>query len=284
MGYIDLHVHSNASDGTQSPAQVVAYAASKNLDAIALTDHDTTDGLAEAKATAQSFSLELISGIEMSCVYEGTEIHILGLYINEHDQGLISGLSDIRRIRDERNQLIIHRFQEDGIAIEEEDLIFENPNTVITRSHFARALTEKGYTSSRKQAFEQYLQYGGRYCERREETSPELAMSLLKSADAFPVIAHPLQYHMGYEQIEQLIVMLKEMGLCGIEVYHSSHTQSQSRRLKEIALRQHLLPSGGSDFHGSNKPDIDIGVGRGGLRISHLLLEDIKEACNGRII
>lgn len=285
MGMIDLHVHSTASDGTLSPSEVVACALSKRLDAIALTDHDTVDGLSEAENAARGTSLELIPGIEMSCVYEGTEIHILGLFIDKDSPALLDGLTNIRRIRNERNEQMLARFQEDGFLITKEDLTAGNPDTIITRAHFARVLTEKGYTKDRRQAFEQYLGYGGRYCNRKEVTKPATVMDILSRAGAFPVIAHPIQYHMGYRQIEEMVVRLKEMGLQGIEVYHSSHNQHESGKLKEMAVKHKLLPTGGSDFHGANKPDIDIGCGRGGLRLSHLLLEDIKEAHNhGRII
>lgn len=284
MGFIDLHVHSDVSDGTLSPAQVVAYAASKGLDAMALTDHDTVDGVEEARKAAEGLSMELIPGIELSCMYAETEIHILGLYIQDKSPRLLDGLVNIRRIRDERNQRMLSRFQEDGFSITEQDLISGNPHTVITRAHFARVLTEKGYAANRNQAFDRYLRYGGRYCSRKEHTTPEMAMDILTGSDAFPVLAHPMQYHMGYQQIEQLLLLLKDLGLAGVEVYHSSHNQCQSGTLKDLARRHHLLPSGGSDFHGSNKPDIDIGTGRGGLRISHLLLDDIKEAHHGRVI
>ena len=285
MGFIDLHVHSNASDGTMSPSEVVAYAISKGLDAIALTDHDTIDGIAEAEEAARGTALELVPGIEMSCMYETTEIHILGLFIEKINPALLHGLTDIRRIRTERNERMLRRFQEDGFAITMEDLTAGNPDTIITRAHFAKALTEKGYTSSRNQAFDKYLTYGGRYCVRREVTTPELVLKILTSSGAFPVIAHPMLYDMGYAQIEDMVARLKEMGLQGIEVYHSSHNQHESGKLREMARRQHLLPSGGSDFHGANKPDIDIGCGRGGLRLSHLLLNDIKEAHNhGRTV
>ncbi len=288
MGFVDLHVHSNASDGTLSPSEVVALALSKGLGAIALTDHDTVDGLEEAIKAARGTSLTLVPGIEMSCVVEtplSAEIHILGLFLDKDNPALLQGLTDIRRIRDDRNHSMLQKLQEDGIGITWEDLTGGNPDTIITRAHFARALTEKGITASHKQAFDQYLKYGGRYCVRKEITTPERVMEILTSSGAFPILAHPMQYHMGYAQIEELAVRLKALGLRGIEVYHSSHNQLQSRKLKEMAKRLNLLPSGGSDFHGGNKPDIDIGRGRGGLLISHLLLNDIKEAhIHGRTV
>lgn len=284
MNYVDLHVHSNASDGTMSPEEVVAYAASKQLKAIALTDHDTVAGLPRAKRAAAGFPLELIPGIECSCFYEGTEIHILGLYIDDTAPSLVNGLKHFVRIRESRNENMLKRFQEDGFAITMEDLTCGNPDTVITRAHFARVLTEKGYVSSMDKAFDKYLQYGGRYCTRKEMVTPDQVMELLRQSGAWISLAHPMQYHMGYGQIEALVSQLTELGLNGLEVYHSSQNPYQSSKLKEIAKKYGLLPSGGSDFHGSNKPDINIGTGRGGLRISYSLLKDIKEAHYGRTV
>lgn len=284
MNYVDLHVHSNASDGTMSPEEVVAYAASKQLKAIALTDHDTVAGISRARKAAQDYLIELIPGIECSCFYEGTEIHILGLYIDETAPALLDGLKHFVQIREARNENMLKRFQEDGFDITVEDLTHGNPDTVITRAHFARVLTEKGYVASMDKAFDKYLQYGGRYCTRKEMVTPAQVMELLRQSGAWISLAHPMQYHMGYAQIETLVSQLVEMGLNGLEVYHSSQNPYQSSKLKEIAKKYGLLPSGGSDFHGSNKPDIDIGTGRGGLKISYSLLKDIKEAHHGRTV
>ncbi len=278
MNYVDLHVHSNASDGTLSPSEVVSYAVSKQLKAIALTDHDTTRGIPEARRAAADSPLELIPGIELSCFYADTEIHILGLYIDDACPALKEGLNHLVQIRKMRNETMLSRFQEDGFDITLEDLRHGNPDTVITRAHFARVLTEKGYVPSMDKAFTKYLQYGGRYCNRKEVVTPAQSMELLRQAGAFPCLAHPMQYHLGYSQIETLVSQLKDMGLKGLEIYHSSQNPYQSSRLKEIAKKFGLLPSGGSDFHGANKPDIDMGTGRGGLRISYALLKDIKTA------
>ena len=150
--------------------------------------------------------------------------------------------------------------------------------TVITRAHFARALVEKGYASSMEKAFQGYLQYGGKYCLRKELITPERAMKVLTGNQAFPALAHPGLYRLGWEATEDLIAYLTELGMKGLEVYHSSHNSFQSGKLRTLARQYGLLPTGGSDFHGSNKPDISIGTGRGGLRLSDLLLEDIEKA------
>ena len=278
MNCVDLHVHSTASDGTLSPFQVVAHAAERNLKAIALTDHDTVSGIPKARSASSQYPVELVPGIELSCLYKTIEIHILGFYIDETNPVLLEGLNHMVQIRERRNLEMLKRFQEDHINITMEDLKQNNPDTIVTRAHFARVLTEKGYVSSRDKAFHKYLEYGGRYCSRKEVVTPEQSMKLLTGSGAWPCLAHPMQYHLGYEQIETLVSQLKEMGLKGIEVYHSSQNPHQSAMLQKIAKKYELLPSGGSDFHGANKPDIEMGIGRGGLKISYSLLKDIKES------
>lgn len=279
MNFVDLHTHSTASDGTLSPEDVVSRAVEADLKAIALTDHDTIDGIARAKKAGRDLGLEVIPGMELSCIYQGTEIHILGFFADETDEELAGRLSDLRRVRDRRNETMLKRFQEDGFAITWEDLIHGAPDTVITRAHFARVLTEKGYVSSPSQAFDRYLQYGGPYCTRKETVTPEQVMELMRDCRLWSCLAHPMQYRLGYDQVEQLALYLKGLGLRGLEVYHSSHHQPQSARLQVIARKLGLLPSGGSDFHGANKPDISLGTGlKHNLEIPYLLLETLKAA------
>lgn len=276
MNFIDLHVHSNASDGTLTPARVVELAAQKGLSAIALTDHDTIEGIPEALEAAKSLPLEVIPGIELSCVYQGEEIHILGLYVDLADKNFIADTDTLKDIRMKRNTEMIHRFQNAGIEITLSEVQGGNPDTVITRAHFARVLLEKGYVKNMDQAFKKYLSYSGPYCPRKEKITPEHAMKMLRDCKASPILAHPYQYHLGDKKTEELVSYLKDMGLHGLEVYHSSNNQYESGKLKKLAKKYQLFPTGGSDFHGANKPDIDLGTGRGGLRISALLLDDIK--------
>lgn len=277
MSYIDLHVHSNASDGTLSPSQVVKEAKKAGLSAIALTDHDTTAGIEEAVHAGETLGIRVIPGVELSCVYQGKEIHILGLFVNYQDASFVRELNQLLSVRRWRNEEMLRRFQADNFDITMEDLMAGNPDTVITRAHFARALKEKGYASSMADAFQTYLQYGGKYCLKKELITPEHAMKVLTDNHAFPALAHPVQYKLEWEALDTLIASLTKLGLMGLEVYHSSQSPAQSRTLRSIARKYSLLPTGGSDFHGSNKPDISIGTGRGGLHISHLLLEDIEK-------
>ena len=276
MDIVDLHVHSSASDGTLAPAEVTALALETGLCAYALTDHDTTDGIDEAVDAAAGTGLEVVPGTELSCLYEGTEIHMLGLFLDHHAPELGNALAGLRSDRERRNEEMIRRFQNDGFRISLEDLTAEEPDAVITRAHFARALVKKGYVSSMEQAFRSYLDHGKKYCPPKQTVAPEEAIRLIRSAGGFPALAHPIQYKLGWKKTEALILALKEAGLMGVEVYYSSHTQNDSMKLREICRRLDLLPTGGSDFHGSNKPDISLGFGRGRLRVSALLLEDIK--------
>lgn len=278
MNLVDLHVHSSASDGTLSPSEVVSLAAEKGLAAIALTDHDTTAGIGEALAAAAGASLSLVPGVELSCNYEGKEIHMLGLFIDHQSPRLMDALSRMRQIREARNVTMLELFCRNGFQLSLQDLTKDREDTVITRAHFARALVEKGYVTSMDQAFKKYLVCGGPYCPPREKMIPEEAVSLILEAKGFPAIAHPLLYKLGWSKTEEMISSLKEAGLKGVEVYYSSHNQYESGRLKELSKKYGLLPTGGSDFHGSNKPDISIGTGRGGLRVSSLLLDDIRNS------
>ena len=276
MGFVDLHVHSNASDGTFSPSQVVELAKNAGLDAFALTDHDTTAGVPEALEKGRDLNIEVIPGIEVSSSFDGTEIHILGLFVNSDDPVLAAMLEKMRISRGRRNEKMLENLAADGISFTKEELCGDNPDTIITRAHIAHALVAKGICSGMDQAFKKYLQYGGRYCPQKEHLSPEEVVKTLISNGAFVALAHPFQYKFGDKKTEELIAHMADLGMNGLEVYHSSNNKLESMKLQEMAVRHHLLPTGGSDFHGGNKPDISIGTGRGGLRVSSLLLEDIK--------
>lgn len=276
MGFVDLHVHSNASDGTFSPSQVVELAKNAGLDAFALTDHDTTAGVPEALEKGRDLNIEVIPGIEVSSSFDGTEIHILGLFVNSDDPVLAAMLEKMRISRGRRNEKMLENLAADGISFTKEELCGDNPDTIITRAHIAHALVAKGICSGMDQAFKKYLQYGGRYCPQKKHLSPEEVVKTLISNGAFVALAHPFQYKFGDKKTEELIAHMADLGMKGLEVYHSSNNKLESMKLQEMAVRHHLLPTGGSDFHGGNKPDISIGTGRGGLRVSSLLLEDIK--------
>ena len=276
MKLIDLHVHSTAADGSLTPTEVVTRAAGLGLTAMALTDHATVSGIDEALKAAKDLDMEVIPGIEVSCIYKEKEIHILGLYIDHTNPELLSFLKEASRKRYDRNMEMLAAFNKDGFEITVEDLHCGNPKTVITRAHFARALLKRGYVSSVDQAFRKYLNPDRPYYRSRELITPEEVLNALQAAGGFPVLAHPLQYKLGWAGTEELVSMLKEHGLCGLECFHSSNNQDESGKLRKLAKKYALAPTGGSDFHGAAKPDIEIGSGRGGLRVSALYLDDIK--------
>lgn len=277
MQYIDLHVHSNASDGTLTPTEVVTLAIQKNLAAIALSDHDTVKGVEEAIQAAKGTDLEVIPATELSCYYQGIEIHILGLYVNYKDPIFLAELERLEQARFQRNLDMIELFRKDGIDITLEDLQAGNPNSIITRAHFARVLVQTGICKDKNAAFEHYLGVGCPYYLPKPQVTPEHSLPLIIHAGGIPILAHPMLYHMGWEQVEELIRYLIPLGLKGIEAYHSSNYIQQSDRLRSLAQKFNLLVSGGSDFHGANKPDIDLGTGRGGLRVTEHILEEIKK-------
>ncbi len=276
MDWIDLHVHSSASDGTLSPSEVTRLAFQTGLRAYALTDHDTISGIDEAVKAADGCKLEVIAGIELSCPYKEKEIHILGLYIDSQCEELKEALSSLRAQRRERNEALLLHFNRDGFPVTKEDLIGDGDAGVITRAHFARALLKKGCVSSMDQAFRSYLDQGKKYYLPKKTIPPREALRLIRRAGGFPALAHPLQYKLGWKMTEELILSLKEQGLAGVEAYYSSHTLNDCLRLRDICRRHGLLPTGGSDFHGDNKPDIKLGRGRGRLYVPISLLEDIK--------
>lgn len=304
MRFIDMHLHTTASDGSCSPSEVCQLAIDKGLAAIAITDHDTVDGVAEAISYAKRHNASLTSGadsdgsgngsgfssssdrhitvvpgIEMSAVYHGVEIHILGFYMDYTDPKLISRLAAIKQARYDRNEAMCSRFRADGIDMTMERLQHGNPDTVVTRAHFARILIADGICRDMNQAFKKYLGKKSKYYIPTPDIPAEEAMELINTYGKAAFVAHPLLYGFGYKQIEEMLDELKSCGLAGLEVYHSSNNSYESGKLREIARAHGLLISGGSDFHGAAKPDISVGSGRGGLRITEAVFHDIKNYC-----
>lgn len=279
---IDLHVHSNISDGTLTPAQVVDLAVKAGLKAIALTDHDTILGIEEALTRAkhyqqQGIDFTLIPGVELSVGYKKKDVHILGLFIDYHNEAFISLLNNMVKEREERNGKMIANFQKDGIAITMEELKEESKDAVITRAHFAKLLVRKGYVTSTKEAFEKYLDEEGPYYVNRRYITPEQAVEAILQADGIPVLAHPMLYELLDEELEQLVARLKEHGLQGIETIYSTYSPEEEKKVCELASKYQLSITGGSDFHGEAKPDISIGVGKGNLAIPNELLDQFGD-------
>lgn len=277
MNLIDLHVHSNASDGSLSPSEVAEEAIRMGLSAIALTDHDTVDGVAEILDYTKDKPLEVVPGIELSCYYKKREIHILGFYVDYENPELQEELAKLKAAREGRNEKMIALMQADGIPVTMEKLLHGNPDSVITRAHFARVLVEEGVCKDKDTAFRKYIGIGCKYYLPKPQVTCETAMRILTTYSKAAFLAHPLLYHFGYAQIEELLVYLKSIGLKGVEAYHSSNNRFECEKIRSLAAKHGLAISGGSDFHGVVKPNIQMGIGRGGMKVPEELLETIKE-------
>ncbi len=285
MKYIDLHVHSTASDGTLSPVEVVDHAVSLSLSAIALTDHDTLKGISAAKERAsylksQGKAIEVYSGVEISAGYKEKDIHILGLFVEEDNELLNQTLENALNNRTMRNYKMIEKFKDIGISISMEELLEDAPDSVITRAHFAKVLYKRGITTSIPEAFEKYLGDTSPCYVPREYMTPEQAIGLILQSKGVPVLAHPLLYHLPHEELYQLVDRLTNAGLKGIEVYYSSNKGQDELNVKALANHFSLIASGGSDFHGSVKPNIELGTGKGNLKIPYSVLQKLLEQKN----
>ena len=279
MDTIDLHTHSTFSDGTFTPLQLVKYAEEKGLKAFALTDHDTTEGVKEAKSIETN--VEVISGVEISTRYDKKEIHIVGLYVNENDADLNKQLKYYREKRVTRNFEILEKLNSLGVNITIDDVKESCTGDVISRAHIAKALVSKGFVGSYTEAFDRYL--GDNKCAYvpRETLNYEESMELITKAGGVPVLAHPLLYKMSDTNLENMMVKLRQEGLKAVEVYYSTHSNSDTQHIMAMANRVGLIYSGGSDFHGATKPKIDMGTGMGKLAVPYEILEKIRGERNG---
>lgn len=275
MGLIDLHIHTTASDGTFSPKEVVEMALERNLSVIAITDHDTVAGVEEAMEASEGKEITVVPGVEISCLYSGREIHMLGLFLDWKKPEFLEHMEEMRREREDRNQKMIEKMQADGIPVTKEKLQFGEPDTVITRAHFARFLEQEGMVKKKDEAFKKYIGEGCPYYLPRRYIPYEKAIDWIKEAGGLAILAHPYLYGFKEPKVRQMLLDLKEAGLDGLEAYHSSVNNGQSNLLREYAKEYGLLVSGGSDFHGSNKPYVHLGVGKGNVRITDYVYEKL---------
>lgn len=275
MSAIDLHTHSTASDGTMKPTELVRAARDAGLSALALTDHDTIDGLPEALESAVKTGVEVVPGCELSVYSETGVLHIVGLWVDPYSFTLKTAFDKVRARRKKRNEAMVANLQKIGIDISMEELRREATGT-IGRPHMARIMKAKGYISNYDEAFNLYLGKSGKAYVPKDNISPERAFELLRSTDATPVLAHPYLLSTDEEILEREVRRLKDLGLEGIEVYYSSHTVGMTGFIKKLAKKYDLCPSGGSDFHGYVKPDIQLGKGTGNLFVHHSVLDALK--------
>lgn len=263
--FIDLHCHSTASDGTFAPSEVVSLAVKSGLSALALTDHDTIDGVAEAAEAAHKAGIDFLPGIEISCdVPRPATMHLLGYGVDPQRAVLRDLTKRLLEGRNDRNPRIIQKLNELGIAITMEEVEAEAGGNVIGRPHIAAVMLRKGYVSSIKQAFDKYIAQGGIAYFDKERLTAKQAIGLVQEAGGIPILAHPVQLRTENDaQLERTIKDLIDVGLMGLEVIHSDHDGALVEKYTKLADRFGLLKSGGSDFHGTNKKDIRLGVASG---------------------
>ncbi len=272
----DLHTHSIFSDGTFTPTEIIEKAIEIGLSAVALCDHNTVDGIPEFLSAAQAKNIEAIAGAEFSVDYNGTELHLLGLYIPEKMLSMVSDLMiEVNKRKEQSNIALVTSLNKAGYNINYLDLKSKSPNGKINRAHSAAELTEKGYTESIKDAFETLLsKSAGHYIEPERITVFEM-IKFIKSIGAVAVLAHPF-LNLSEKELLEFIPLAKEHGLDGMECFYSLYDEDLTNKSVAIATRFGLKQSGGSDFHGSNKPDIKLGFGKDNLSIPYEFAEIMK--------
>ena len=274
---IDLHVHTTASDGTMRPAEVVRYAQKKGLRAIAITDHDTIEGLDEAIHEGNELGFEVIPGVELSVDAPTGTMHVLGYYIDPASAELTDKLLILQQARMERNLTIIERLRGLGIPIELSEVKAAPEHGQIGRPHFAHTLVKKGYARNIQDAFDRYLGKGKPAYAEKFRFAPEEAMHFIGTAGGLSILAHPFTLNQPQQKdLEPLIMTLKEKGLEGIEVFYPEHSEGQTKLYRSLAQKYGLLLTGGSDFHGLTKDDVDLGKGYGDVEMTYQLVEVMK--------
>lgn len=283
---VDLHTHSRVSDGSETPTRVVELAAAAGLDAVALTDHDVLEGLAEARSAGEQFGIEVIPGVELSLDWSEMlpdadvrgGMHLVVLWIDDVAGPLQDTLEDLRLGRDDRNHTILERLRQLGLDVPMEEVAARAGTGSVGRPHIAGVMVDRGYVPDIGSAFEQYLGNGAPAYVGRRRLTPPVALELARASGGVPILAHP--YTLGFDDdasLERTLERLREMGLVGVESHHSGTEPERRRIVRRMAARLDLLPSGGSDFHGSYKPGIEVGRGCGDLEVPSEFLAALRE-------
>lgn len=250
---IDLHTHTVKSDGTYTPAELVRLAKEADLSGLAITDHDTIAGWEEALQEGERLSLLVIPGVEISSVWNGKDIHVLGYGMDGNDPSFLQRLEELRDVRHWRNKMLLHRLKELGMEITLEEVMAKQKDRRgnVGRPHIAQVMVEKGYLPSIQEAFDQYLGYGGKAYVNPPRITPHEAVRLILKAGGVPVLAHP-----GLYEEDHLIPELIEAGLMGIEAAHADHSAPMEEKYRRIAEEHRLIVTGGSDYHGERNGEV----------------------------
>ena len=276
MKRVDLHMHTTHSDGTYLPRDLVRYAQTKGLSCISVTDHDTMSSFEECAEEASKLGIELIPGIEVSAQFEPGTLHILGFFLDRNHPRLKMALEEIQKARRERNPEIIKRLNQLGVKVTLEEVKAESGGKQIGRPHFAKVLVKKGIVKSMEEAFQKYLSKGKpAYIDKRRLSSRE-AIQRIREAGGIASIAHPKQMKLEEAELTKELARLVEEGLGGIEAYNSCQDRNEAELYRRLAKRFNLFVTGGSDFHGANKPDVDLGYLGDGAELGYQVVEAMK--------
>ncbi|GHV90068.1 phosphatase [Spirochaetia bacterium] len=275
---VDLHTHSNASDGSLSPKELIQEAAKRGLSAIALTDHDTINGLEDARNEAAIQGIRFIPGIEIEITNKGPgEFHLLGLGITRPSPAFRKAVAELSRLREARNREILDKMHEFSIEATYEEVLALSGGHSVGRPHFAALLVNRGLVKNREQAFSRYLGAGKPFYAPKAGLDFERAAALIRESGGIPVLAHPMSLYVAWGRLPDLIRDLKDKGLAGIEAWHPTAKVRACRRLEELGKELGLYITAGSDFHGEARPDRKLGITAGGRKIEDAALAAIPE-------
>ena len=267
---IDLHSHTTASDGQYSPTELVKKASEHNIKLLAITDHDTINGLEEAKNAGEQYGVKIIPGIEINITAPRGEFHLLGLGITDISPSMKEILNNVIKTRHQRNEEMIQKMKEAGVSITYEEMLERFPNTMIGRPHFAAILQEKKIVKNRQQAFDLYLAKGRPWYIERIGTNLDEAIIAIKESKGLPVIAHPMSLYLSWGKLPEMLEKFYEQGVCGIEAFHPGARVTECLRLEELGRKIGFFITAGSDFHGEKiRPDRRLGHTCGGKKIDN---------------
>ncbi len=273
---IDLHSHSIFSDGTDTPEALAGLADRAGLTALALTDHDTLEGLGRFLACQPRTAAELVPGIELSCRFLGRVLHVLGLFIDPGNPRFRARIEDMRERRVERNRRMVERLQDLGVAITWEEVAALAPTDAISRTHFARALVGHGAAGSPQDAFRRYIGDDGPAFVPLKDLTPRDAAAWIREAGGVSVVAHPGRFSHRSFRWEAAMADLKAQGLQGLEAHYPDYGPAEHQYFLDLARLLGMVPSGGSDYHGGHKPGQHLGVGTGSLHVPDEVLGRLK--------
>lgn len=290
IGFVDLHTHTNESDGSVAPADLVTLAKNADLAALAITDHDTLAGYEKAVPFARQVKLDLLCGIELNtkidanATSEGHTAHLLAYFLDGPPSGEFrEWLTDQQHARRTRNRKLVESLQNRGVEITLAE-VEARGRSLAGRPHFARILVDKGYARNSQDAFDRFIGEQAPCFVERQSISTEKAIQIVRHSQGIPVLAHPVRLGLPREIEKEMLARFKSAGLTGLEIYHSEHPPELQAHYRQLAAELGLLPTGGSDFHGDPKPDIHIGTGlNGNVRVPYEFVDHLRDFAGKKI-